>query len=92
MVSMYSDFDRTLYDKSAGTVLVCRYNKDSLIVTVDFESIISVVGMVPHNFPSLNDEYDWRFVVEKPGLDVANLGGRWEIISSQGDDNLDMIT
>ncbi len=32
--------------------------------------------MVPHHFLGFNVEEDWRFVVEKPGLDIAQLNGR----------------
>jgi hypothetical protein len=75
MISIYSEPDPALYTESAGTVLACRYTGDSSVIVVDFTSIISVVGMVPHEFPCLNVEEDWHFVVEKPGLDVASLGG-----------------
>lgn len=45
--------------------------------------------VLPGGFiPDLNVEEDWRFVVEKPGLDVLSLAGIFEDFSveSEGDD------
>jgi hypothetical protein len=45
---------------------------------IDAKLILSVVAMVPHNlFPGETLEH--YFVVEKPGLDVARLGGVVEV-------------
>ena len=41
---------------------------------IDVKSILGVVAMVPH-FPFSADTSERYFVVEKPGLDVASLGG-----------------
>jgi hypothetical protein len=41
---------------------------------IDVKSILSVVAMVPH-LPFPGDTSERYFVVEKPGLDVASLGG-----------------
>ena len=75
MVSVYSSPDPTLYADSAETVLACKYGGDSSLIVIDFTSIISVVGMVPRKFSCLDVEGDWQYVVEKPGLDLACLGG-----------------
>ena len=87
MISTYSDPDHILFKESAGTVLVCKYTEDSAPIVIDYRAIISVVGMVPHNFHGLNVEEDWRFVVEKPGLDVARFGGVYDNDSEEGRDN-----
>jgi hypothetical protein len=44
---------------------------------IDVKSILSVVAMVPHrpHLPFPGDTSERYFVVEKPGLDVASLGG-----------------
>ncbi|KJA14969.1 hypothetical protein HYPSUDRAFT_149723, partial [Hypholoma sublateritium FD-334 SS-4] len=86
VISVYSEPDPTLLKESAGTVVACRYRGDSSLVVIDFTSIVSVVGMVPHNFPGLDVEEDWRYVVEKPGLDVLELGGAYS------SDNVDSET
>ena len=61
----------------AGTVFACnlKYAGDSSLIVIDFASVISVVGMVPRKFSCLDVEGDWHYVVEKPGLDLACLGG-----------------
>ena len=78
LVSMYSDPDPFLFKESGGTVLACKYNGDSTLIAINFSAIISVVGMVPHSFSCLSSTEDWRFVVEKPGLDIARLRGTYD--------------
>lgn len=34
--------------------------------------------MVPHQFLGFDVEEDWRFVVEKPGLDISKLDGAYD--------------
>lgn len=77
VISVYSEPDPNLFKESAGTIVACQYLGDSSLIVVDFASIISVVGMVPHDFTGLNVDEDWRFVVEKPGLDILRLGGAY---------------
>ena len=50
---------------------------------VDVKTISSVVAMIPHgaNFPG--DTTGHFFVVEKPGLDVAHMGGNDEEITEE---------
>ena len=83
VISVYSEPNPTLLKESAGTVLACQYCGDSSLVVVDFGSIISVVAMVPHHFRGHDIEEDWRFVVEKPGLDVTRLGEASECEDSE---------
>ena len=78
VLSVYSDPDSILYKESLGTVVACRYTGDSSLIVANFTSILSVVAMVPWKFPRLDSDEDWRYVVEKPGLDVARLGGEWD--------------
>ncbi|KJA21717.1 hypothetical protein HYPSUDRAFT_140349, partial [Hypholoma sublateritium FD-334 SS-4] len=83
VISVYSEPNPTLLKESAGTVLACQYCGDSSLVVVDFGSIILVVAMVPHHFRGHDIEEDWRFVVEKPGLDVTRLGEASECEDSE---------
>lgn len=87
MVSAFSEPSPVLYKESLGTVIVCKYIGDSSLVVVNFTSILSVVAMVPHKFPCLDIDEDWRYVVEKPGLDVARLGGGWDTFDIEGSDS-----
>lgn len=84
LLSLYSDPHPILFKESLGTVIVCKYTGDSSLVIVDFTSIISVVAMVPRTFSFLDSQEDWRFVVEKPGLDIARLGDAGNDIDMEG--------
>jgi hypothetical protein len=63
---------------SSGTLLVCHYRGENSLVLVDAQVIKSVVAMVP--FMEKSDggrprRHNGRFfVVEKPGLSLAELG------------------
>ena len=84
---MYSNPNSILYKESLGTVVACRYMGDSSLVVVNFASILSIVAMVPHKFAHIHDG-DWRFVVEKPGLDIARLGGAWDDTDIEEDNQI----
>jgi hypothetical protein len=73
MVSFYSLPHQELLEFSYNTLLSCAHDKDLRVI--DIQKICAVVAMVPHQpFPG-EPRY---FVVEKPGLDVALLGGGTE--------------
>ena len=75
MVSLYSSPHMGLLKQSYYTVLSCTHLDN--VTVVDVKSIVSVVAMVPHR-PFPEDPIERVFVVEKPGLDVAWLGGNTE--------------
>ena len=75
MVSLYSSPHTGLLKHSYYTVWSCTHLGDMTVV--DVKSIVSVVAMVPHQ-PFPEDTIKRVFVVEKPGLDVAWLGGNAE--------------
>lgn len=59
-----------------------------MLKVINVKSIVSVIVMIPHKpFPKL-DEPDRFFVVEKPGLDVADMAGYMEDVpdTSSGDE------
>ena len=78
LVSLYSLPHEELLEYSHRTLLSCVYEGDAHLQVIDIKSIMSVVAMVPHN-PFPGDSLDRFFVVEKPGLDVACLGGVVEV-------------
>jgi hypothetical protein len=78
LVSLYSLPHEELLEYSHHTLLSCVYEGDARLQVIDIKSIMSVVAMVPHH-PFLEDPLDRYFVVEKPGLDVACLGGIVEV-------------
>ncbi|KAG1792516.1 uncharacterized protein HD556DRAFT_1239417 [Suillus plorans] len=73
VIRMYSLPDEDLLRLSSHTVASCTH-LDTVSI-VDVKQIISIVVMVPHRptLPSGVTE-DCFFMVEKPGLDVSNLG------------------
>lgn len=78
LVSLYSAPDPTLLKISSDTLLVCRYHADDSLALVDAQAIKSVVAMIPFMEKSEDGRprhHDGRFfVVEKPGLSLAELG------------------
>jgi len=50
---------------------------------IDVKTIRAVIAMVPHK-PFPEDTRQRYFVVEKPGLDVAYLGGNIEADEAEG--------
>jgi hypothetical protein len=75
MVSFYSLPHRNLLDLSYNTLLSCT--SENVLKVIDVKSIRSVVAMIIHQ-PFPGDTETQYFVVEKPGLDVAWLGGSTE--------------
>jgi hypothetical protein len=78
LVSLYSLPHKELLEYSHHTLLSCVYEGDAYLQVIDIKAIMSVVAMVPHH-PFSEDPLDRYFVVEKPGLDVACLGGVVEV-------------
>ena len=75
MISVYSEPHGELLKKSHGSFISCKYSGDDSLVVVDISCIQAVVAMVPHCLRSAEGDDDRFFLIEKPGLDVANLGG-----------------
>lgn len=77
VVSMYSPPDLALLEASHYTLWSCSYQGDTALRVIDVQTIVSVVAMVP--LPG-SERY---FVVEKPGLDIAHMGGNDETITDE---------
>ncbi|KAF8153850.1 hypothetical protein B0H34DRAFT_753304 [Crassisporium funariophilum] len=76
MISLFGPPDVTLLRASSDTLWSCQSLGDLGLMVVDAKEITSVVAMVPHSTHTLGDDWSGRFfVVEKPGLDVAEMGG-----------------
>ena len=78
LASLYSTPDPALLNISSGTLLVCQYHGDDSLVLVEAQAIKSMIAMVPFmekpadgNPRRHNNRF---FVVEKPGLSLAELG------------------
>jgi hypothetical protein len=74
MVSCFSSPDKTLLDVSHNTLRSCTFLDQGGLAVIDVKYINSVIAMVPHQ-PFDGDSVQRYFVVEKPGLEIACLGG-----------------
>jgi hypothetical protein len=77
MVSLYSPPDPDLLNKSYGTLRSCLPGGNESLRVIDVKHIHAVIAMIPHHPFGTNSEQHY-FVVEKPGLEVAELGGQEE--------------
>jgi len=84
MASLYTRPDGALLEESSGTLWSCKPQGNDGLVVFDVKHIEAVVAMVPHSEKFLGASWEGRvFVVEKPGLDVATMGGATEIIQEE---------
>lgn len=83
VISEYSKPDPNLLLPSHGTFTSCQYFGDNSLVVVDVFCIESVVAMVPHHPPHSKDSELHFFLVERPGLDITNLGSGQEYVSDE---------
>ncbi|KAH7903124.1 hypothetical protein BJ138DRAFT_1138786 [Hygrophoropsis aurantiaca] len=84
LVSLYSPPNLRLLEESCHTLYTCEYQGDRALCIVDTVAIKSVVAMIPHALPD-NPEQLRFFLVEKPGLDVAYMGGAMEHMEGDED-------
>jgi hypothetical protein len=82
VISCYSRPDGGLLERSYNTLLSCTYSGDASVKVIEVESIKAVVAMVPHR-PFQGETAERYFIVEKPGLDVAVLGGNVEDVRDE---------
>ncbi|TBU29207.1 hypothetical protein BD311DRAFT_620999, partial [Dichomitus squalens] len=98
MLAYFTPPDPDIYEFSRGTLLACSHLGETSRAVIFVKQIVSVVAMVP--LPMTSEEAttsdadtlyrDRFFVVEKPGLDVANIAGRVEDITADVD-GLDIV-
>lgn len=77
MVSCYSSPDQTLLEMSYNTLRSCTNLGQGGLLVINVKQITAVIAMVPHQ-PFGADSPQRYFVIEKPGLEVARLGGAEE--------------
>ncbi|KIO03568.1 hypothetical protein M404DRAFT_26881 [Pisolithus tinctorius Marx 270] len=85
LIQLYTPPDNSLLLLSSQTVISSKLTEEIIVVNV--KKIKSVIGMIPHKPTlALGITEDCYFVVEKPGLDVLQLGIQ---SNSNHDDNDD---
>ena len=79
LISLYFTPDPRLLKASHNTLWSCEHQGDSALRFINAKTIQSVVTMIPH-MPRIEvQQLQARFfLVEKPGLDVAVIGGMIE--------------
>jgi hypothetical protein len=77
LISVYGPPDNALLQLSHKTVYSCQYLSNDNLRVINARSIRSVIAIVPHEvtLPGKTAAEDRWFVVEKPGLEAAELGG-----------------
>ncbi|KAG1756115.1 hypothetical protein EDB19DRAFT_1624652, partial [Suillus lakei] len=88
IVSLYSPPDRHLLEASQCMLWSVEYLGSAALQVIPAKSILSVVAMIPHTPYSDHTDEKHFFVVEKPGLDVADMGGYIEQLSEADDQDL----
>lgn len=74
LVSRYSPPHAEMLKKSYNTYWSCTHGRVENMEIIPVERILSVVSIIPHKL--FEDDSEQRyFVVEKPGLDIADIGG-----------------
>ncbi|KIK17012.1 hypothetical protein PISMIDRAFT_112278, partial [Pisolithus microcarpus 441] len=89
LIRLYTFPDEPLLQASSHTLVVSALSDQFIVVPV--KSIKSVVGMVPYRLkrPSGIVE-DCFFLMEKPGLDISQLGIPYSVYHDEGDQDADI--
>jgi hypothetical protein len=79
LVSLYLTPDPRLLKASHNTLWSCKHQGDLALLFINAKTIQSVVVMIPH-MPMIESQRlgERFFLVEKPGLDIAVIGGMVE--------------
>jgi hypothetical protein len=84
LVSVYSEPDIPHLKASNNTVWSCTYHGDAALAVIDVKTINAVVSMIPHVLPHPSQPEVGRwFLMEMPGLDVAQMGGICEDLTEE---------
>ncbi|KAG1804054.1 uncharacterized protein BJ212DRAFT_1284806 [Suillus subaureus] len=86
LISLYSMPDYELLQESYNTLYSCTHQGNEALMVVKVFAIQAVITMVPHKLPN-NPELCF-FLVEKPGLDVAQFAGHIDEDKDGGDDEV----
>ncbi|KAG1843970.1 hypothetical protein F4604DRAFT_1937843 [Suillus subluteus] len=81
LVSQFSPPHAELLRRSFQTVVACHYGGDTSLKLVKVSAIQSVVAMVPHPFPGIDNML--FYLIEWPGLDIIQMGGVEDIVADE---------
>ncbi|KIK15659.1 hypothetical protein PISMIDRAFT_16356 [Pisolithus microcarpus 441] len=89
LIRLYTFLDEPLLQASSHTLVVSALSDQFIVVPV--KSIKSVVGMVPYRLKHLSGIVeDCFFLMEKPGLNISQLGIPYSIYHNEGDRDADI--
>ncbi|KAL4255831.1 hypothetical protein AB1N83_011941 [Pleurotus pulmonarius] len=84
MIQPFSPPDESLLSASSNTLYVCQQEDRSRVVVVDVKQIQSVVAVIPFADDCMRPELrGFHYVVERPGNDIACIGGHDEDIHGE---------
>jgi hypothetical protein len=78
-VSVHTPPDQDIWVESNSTLWLCSYQGDQALEVVDVKMITAVISLAP--LPRGPEGV--LFLVEKPGLDIAHMGSRDEIVTEE---------
>ncbi|KAH9961182.1 hypothetical protein BJV74DRAFT_880059 [Russula compacta] len=84
LVFIYSKPNTNLLQASYYTLWSCQYQGDSYLRLINVNTISAVVAMILHMLKDYPNS-QWWFVVERPGLDVAQMSGIEELEGNNDD-------
>jgi len=88
LVCIYSLPDDPLLKISSHTLASSNFSAEFVVVRV--KSIKSVVGMIPHRLTRPSGAVEDRFfLMEKPGLDISQLGIPYSVYQEEEEQDLD---
>jgi hypothetical protein len=76
LMSLHTLPDQEVWNESNETLWLCYYHGDQALKIVDAKMITAVISLAP--LPGGPEGS--LFLVEKPGLDAAHMGGQDEIV------------
>jgi hypothetical protein len=74
LVSTYCPPHEGILQRSHNTLWSCTHGRIENMEIISVKTILAVVAMIPHKLFQ-NDPEQWYFLAEKPGLDIAHMGG-----------------
>ena len=74
VLSVYSEPNPRLLAASHGALIRCNYLGDTSLQVIDINRIQSVVSMIHYKLNGHRVDGNYHFLVERPGLDVVQLG------------------
>ena len=85
LIRLYSLPDDSLLKTSSHTLASSKFSAEFVVVHV--KSIKSVVGMIPHHLTCPSGAVEGRFfLMEKPGLDISQLGITYSVYQEEEQD------